>query len=345
MEKGLIVKDENYQALVDEIKATITEAVHNSRWFLVEGYWTVGKLIREEFATRKEIYGKKIAQDLEQSVGVSERTINYACAAYDKYPDLQKLPEGKNISWNKLITKYLPQPKEDASPLTEAQKAAFKKQVRQGDCIEKMKKLPDKSIDMIYVDPPYGVGKDEWDTFEEGEFLPFTLSWIKEYLRLLKDKSHFFIHFPSQKAAWLEGLILEEFSILPVSRVIWANRSLPMGRDASDRFLSTYQPILHYNLGGKPLNFTPEWTDERFDVWTIAIPQTNYKDKKLHITQKPLELMDRLIRYGSLKGELILDPMAGSGTTGVACIKNDRDFILIERESKYVDIIHKRLNR
>src|SRR3990167_4444400 len=152
MEKGLIVKDENYQALVDEIKATITEAVHNSRWFLVEGYWTVGKLIREEFATRKEIYGKKIAQDLAQSVGVSERTINYACAAYDKYPDIQTLPEGKNISWNKLITKYLPQPKEEVIPLPNT---------------------ADGKYNVIYADPPWDIGSfvlEKWESPLEDKY-------------------------------------------------------------------------------------------------------------------------------------------------------------------------------
>src|SRR3990167_3456078 len=339
-----------YNALVDDCKAIITERLYRSRQEIIECWHEVGERITTDVYYQKYAKGnverqRKLAED----IGKSLQSLYFAIQFYSKFPvlsnALETFKEGKNISWFKIVNKYLPELPKDETPLTEEQIAKFQKQVIQGDCIEEMKKLPDKSIDMIYVDPPYGVGKDEWDTFEEGEFLPFTLSWIKECLRLLKDKSHFFIHFPSQKAAWLEGLILEEFSILPVSRVIWANRSLPMGRDASDRFLSTYQPILHYNLGGKPLNFTPEWTDERFDVWTIAIPQTNYKDKKLHITQKPLELMDRLIRYGSLKGELILDPMAGSGTTGVACIKNDRDFILIERESKYVDIIHKRLNR
>src|SRR3990167_924422 len=160
-----------YNALVDDCKAIVTEAVFVSRWALGEGYWSLGKRIREDENWQKwEQSADSSFQDLGNAIGVSKSTLYYALQAYDKYPDIQKLPEGKNISWNKLITKYLPQPKKDAAPLTEAQKAAFKKQVIQGDCIEEMKKLPDKSIDMIYVDPPYGVGKDEWDTFEEGEF-------------------------------------------------------------------------------------------------------------------------------------------------------------------------------
>jgi DNA modification methylase len=337
-------QQEWYQLLVDECKAIITEATFTSRWALVEGYWNLGKLIKDTYKTRKDIYGKKIAQDLAESIGISERTINYACAAYEKYPDIGTLPEGKNISWNKLITKYLPEPPKSIEPLSNEQKANFKKQVIQGDCIEEMKKLPDKSIDMIYVDPPYNMGKGVWDTFKDDEFLIFTENWIRECIRLLKDRSHLFINFSSDKMAWLENLILEDYSILPVSRIIWNYRNAGGKSSGKTRFSKTYEPILHYNFGDKELNFPSEWDDTRFDVWTIAIPQANFDEGHDHPTQKPVELLDRLVRYGSFPGEVILDPMAGSGTTGVACIKNDRDFTLIEKQPEYIDQIYKRLN-
>jgi len=105
-----LIKNEKWEYVVEQIKATITEAVHNSRWMLVEGYWTVGKLIREEFG------GKDLTKTLTAmavEVNVSNRTLWRALACYDKYPDINTIPEGKNISWAKLITKYLPEnPKE-----------------------------------------------------------------------------------------------------------------------------------------------------------------------------------------------------------------------------------------
>jgi len=104
MGKDLIFKDERYLALVDEIKTTITEAVYNSRWALVEGYWNVGKLIREYFADGQLT---KRLQGLAVDVGMSERILWYALQFYDKYPDLSEVPEGKNITWNKIMTKYL----------------------------------------------------------------------------------------------------------------------------------------------------------------------------------------------------------------------------------------------
>ena len=99
-----LVKNGQYEFLVEEIKATITESVFNSRRALIDGHYLIGKAIRE--------YAKEnitnLLQDLAGDVGLAERTLWYSVKLYDKYPDLGQLPEGKNISWNKLITKYLP---------------------------------------------------------------------------------------------------------------------------------------------------------------------------------------------------------------------------------------------
>lgn len=125
---GVVVKKTNeesewYQALVEECKSIITEAVFTSRWSLVEGYWHLGKRIREDILAQEYAKGNKtFVQDLARNLrqkdsdtqqfgGVSERTLYYAIQFFDKYPRLDKVPEGKNISWNKLVTKYLPSPK------------------------------------------------------------------------------------------------------------------------------------------------------------------------------------------------------------------------------------------
>ena len=100
-----------YENLVDECKAIITEAVFTSRWALVEGYWKLGERIREDKLAQEFAKGNKtFVQDLARNLGQSERTLYYALQAYDKYPKLDKIPEGKNITWNKLITLYLPEP-------------------------------------------------------------------------------------------------------------------------------------------------------------------------------------------------------------------------------------------
>ena len=126
-----------YQALIEECKAIITEAVFTSRWALVEGYWNLGKRIREDVNFQEYAKGNKTSvQQVAQNIGTSERTLYYALQAFDQYPDIDKLPEGKNITWKKLITKYLPAPKEKPLPLP-----------------------PDK-FPVIYADPPWKYGDE-----------------------------------------------------------------------------------------------------------------------------------------------------------------------------------------
>ncbi len=98
-----------YLTLLEDCKGIVTEAIFSHRWALVEGYWNLGKRIREDEGVQKFDHGTgKVLQDLAKDLKISRRTIYLALAAFDKYPDLGTIPEGKNISWNKLVTKYLP---------------------------------------------------------------------------------------------------------------------------------------------------------------------------------------------------------------------------------------------
>lgn len=127
-------------SLTEDCKAIITEAVFTSRWALVEGYWQLGKRIREDENWKKYSKGSYGSlSDLSKNIGVGERDIYRALQAYDKFPELDKIPEGKNITWNKLITKYLPEPKK-----------------------EKPIPLPKGKYNIIYADPA-------WQYFEGGE--------------------------------------------------------------------------------------------------------------------------------------------------------------------------------
>ena len=112
-----------YQTLVDDCHDIITEAVFQSRWALVEGYHNLGKRILEDHDNfeRAKIYGEKIVQDLAESLNMSSRILWYAIQFVKKYPTLDMVPEGKNITWNKIITKYLPGSKEIKNGLTKPQ--------------------------------------------------------------------------------------------------------------------------------------------------------------------------------------------------------------------------------
>jgi hypothetical protein len=102
-----------YRDLMDDCQTIITEAVFQSRWALVEGYHQLGKRILEENDNfeRAKIYGEKIVQGLAESLNMSSRVLWYAVQFVKKYPTLDLVPEGKNITWNKIITKYLTEPK------------------------------------------------------------------------------------------------------------------------------------------------------------------------------------------------------------------------------------------
>ena len=107
-----------YRELIDECKGIMTEGVFHSRYILIETYHKVGELLRSH-DDRVKITDLLTASAVD--MGVSERKLWYAVKFYDKYPDLDRLPEGKNISWNKIKTKYLteagePKPKYDDVP-------------------------------------------------------------------------------------------------------------------------------------------------------------------------------------------------------------------------------------
>ncbi len=152
MNNSSIISQEWYSTLVDECKAIITEATFTSRWALVEGYWLLGKRIEEEVRSRPTNV-IQLLQDLAKSISISYRTGYYAHKFYIKFPDINLLPEGKNTSWNKVITKYLPDPREEID--TTNIELPSEVQIKNTDFRES--DLVENSVDCIITDPPYPV--------------------------------------------------------------------------------------------------------------------------------------------------------------------------------------------
>lgn len=196
------------------------------------------------------------------------------------------------------------------------------------DCRETIKRFDDASIDMVFADPFYvPENKFKWELFTD-----FYWSFNREWLTLLKAKvkptGHIFISFSSEDMARFE-MMLKELGYTIKSRLVWHYRNAGGRVRQNDKFGKTYEFIFHCSFGAE-LNFPEKWDDQRFDVWTIAIPQSNFKEGKIHEFQKPVELLKRIISIGSREGDLIYDPFCGSGTTGFVAQQMNRNWIMTE---------------
>ena len=328
---GIILQDnreEWYELLVDDCKAIITEAVFTSRWALVEGYHALGERIKNDTEFEKFSKGNRlVCNTLANNIGISERTIYYAVQFYDKYPSLDVVPEGKNISWHKIVNKYLPAPESIIAPIGGKSKVVLYK----GDILKVLPTL--SKFNLVVADPPYGVTDYAWDVLN-------TREWLKAIKSHLADKYNLFWFCSPVYQANVE-MIFREIELPIQSRIVWHRRNMAMGSAARNKFIDTWEMIFH--VGNRELNFPTKWSEAWFDVQTFAVPQTNFNDTKYHPTQKPIELIRRLIEFGSYPGDRIIDPFAGSGTSGAAC-PSDRECTLIEREEEYISIIEQRLN-
>ena len=241
-----------------------------------------------------------------------------------------------------------------------------------GDCLEIMKQIDDKSIDMILCDLPYGTtARNKWDII-----IPFELLW-KHYERIIKDNGVICLTAAEPFSAMMivSNLKLFRYDLIwekdnPVG-FLNANR-MPLRKH--EKILMFYKKLPTYNpqmsFGHKKMNITyrdnvnmgscynsSKMENEKNHVYRQRTGETsryptsvikcnsvrgNSKERS-HPTQKPVALFEYLIKTYTNEGDLVLDNCAGSGTTGVACQNLNRNFILIEKEQKYYDIIIKRL--
>jgi site-specific DNA-methyltransferase (adenine-specific) len=205
-------------------------------------------------------------------------------------------------------------------------------EIRIGNVLDELPLIEDGRVSLCIADPPYNVKDVEWDRIGNREDY---LSWIDSWLVILKTKFaerfHFFLFCDPEYQADIEMLLRRYWEIK--SRLVWHHKNMTEGRSVSDRFITSWERIFH--VGNSPLYFPLNWGEERFDVMEFAVPQTNFKDKKYHQAQKPLELIKRLVELATLPGEVVLDLFAGSGTTSVAAVTSGRRAIAIEKDGQW----------
>ena len=227
-------------------------------------------------------------------------------------------------------------------------------QIKQGDCLELMKEIPDKSIDLIATDPPYLISATNGGgTINNVKKLNKSLADLKtvditqgydiesfgeEFIRVMKEINIYF---------WCNKVQIPDYFNFYVNKhkckfdiLCWhKTNALPT---YSNKYLSDTEYLLYFRKG-KGKCFPESYEDAK----TFYISPINHKDKKefRHPTIKPLDITEKIIRNSTREGQLVLDPFMGSGTTGVACINTNRNFIGYELDEHYFQIAKERLEQ
>jgi site-specific DNA-methyltransferase (adenine-specific) len=228
--------------------------------------------------------------------------------------------------------------------------------LHQGDCLEKMKLIPDGSVDMVMCDLPYGTTACKWDSV-----IPFEPLW-SAYRRVCKKNAAIVLTASQPFTSALVMSNAKDFSYC----LIWekskpvghlnANRK-PMNKHEDVVIFSQTQPTYHpqglveiepkltkrSNKGGIYGASAGKESVRRFTGFPHSILRFAGQNGELHPTQKPVALMEYLIKTYTNEGETVLDNTMGSGTTGVACMNINRRFIGIERDDKYFEIAKGRI--
>ena len=218
-----------------------------------------------------------------------------------------------------------------------------------GNCLDTLKNIPNESIDLIVTDPPYPTtsrgnagnsgGMLQKDINKKGKVFTHNNINCKEYApefyRLLKDGSHCYVM--TNHINLIDMLnTFTDVGFHFIKSLIWNKGNKIMGQ----YYMSQYEYILFFRKGkGKKIN-----NCGTSDILSISNKKTKDKDgKNIHDTEKPVELMEVLVNNSSQENELVLDPFMGVGSTGIACIKNKRNFIGIEIDENYFNIAKNRI--
>ena len=228
------------------------------------------------------------------------------------------------------------------------------------DSLKILKELDEKSIDMIFADPPYflsndgitcsggkmvSVNKGEWDkSLSIKEKHDFNKKWIKECYRVLKDNGTIWIS-GTLHNIYSIGMALEEEGFKIINNITWQKTNPPPNL-ACKAFTHSTETILWAKKNLKKNKYTfnydlmKELNDNKQmkDVWTTSLTKPSEKKQGKHPTQKPLEILDRIILASTKENDLILDPFCGSSTTGIAATKLNRKYIGIDNKKEYLDL-------
>ena len=236
--------------------------------------------------------------------------------------------------------------------------------IHQGDCLELMKEIEDKSVDMILCDLPYGTTACKWDTI-----IPFNKLW-EQYKRIIKDRGIIILN---STQPFTSNLIMSNIKMFKYvlhwnkkthsNPLLAKKQPLRIMEDICIFYKKapTYNPQMVKGLPYKKDYGYKKHSTEAFGITNlidsdnkdglryptnlIEIPTNKNNRKYNHPTQKPVALCEYLIKTYTNNRDLVLDNCIGSGTTAVACVQTKRNFIGIEKEENYCKIAERRLSQ
>lgn len=243
-------------------------------------------------------------------------------------------------------------------------------QVFNMDALEGIKMLPDNSVDLVVADPPYNLGKDygnDSDKQTSKKFLLWTEQWLNLVIPKIKETGSLYIFTTWRYSP--EIFIFLKSQMLMMNEIIWDRRVPSMG-GSTRRFSSVHDTVgffvknkdYYFDLDSVRIPYDEEtkkarsrsifvgkkWLEMGYnpkDVWSISRLHKIHAEREEHPTQKPLEVIERMIKASCPKNGIVLDPFLGSGTTAAACLLNERHFIGFELNTTYYQNILNRLTQ
>ncbi|MBI5191865.1 MAG: site-specific DNA-methyltransferase [Nitrospirae bacterium] len=233
-----------------------------------------------------------------------------------------------------------------------------------GDCIEILNKARENSVDMIFADPPYflsnggitchagkmvSVNKGKWDKSKGvKENHEFTLDWLRACQRVLKPNGTIWVS-GTTHIIYSIGFAMQELGYKILNDIIWYKRNAPP--NLSCRYFTHSTEIVLWAAKNEKAKHHFDYQlmkkinqgKQMRNVWEISAPLAEEKKFGKHPTQKPVELLKRIILSSTKENDLVLDPFCGSSTTGIAAISLNRKYVGIDLEGDYLQLSKKRI--
>ena len=245
----------------------------------------------------------------------------------------------------------------------------FKNKIINGDSLEELKKIPDETFDVVFADPPYNLQlknhltrpdrskvsavNDKWDQFESFQkYDEFSISWLKECKRILKKNGTIWV-IGSYHNIFRLGKAIQDLGFWILNDVIW-NKNNPMPNFRGTRFTNAHETLIwaskneksKYTFNYQSLKCLNDDLQMRSN-WNLPIcngsERLKKNGKKVHSTQKPESLLHRVLLASSNKGDIILDPFLGSGTSATVAKKLGRNYFGIEKQKNYFKAAEQRI--